>query len=53
MISSEHGASVVRRNLNIDLFNEITIKLPNIDVQDKLGKQISNLNKKIELETIN
>ena len=50
MISSEQGASVVRRNLNIDLFNEITIKLPNIDVQNKLGKQISNLNKKIDLE---
>ena len=50
MISSEQGASVVRRNLDIDLFNEITIKLPNIDVQNKLGKQISNLNKKIDLE---
>ena len=50
MISSEQGASVVRRNLNIDLFNEITIKVPERNIQDKIGKQIKNINMKIELE---
>ena len=50
MISSEQGASVVRRNLNIDLFNEITIKIPSRNIQDKIGKQIKNLNRKIDLE---
>lgn len=50
MISSEQGASVVRRNLNIDLFNEIIIKVPERNIQDKIGKQIKNINMKIELE---
>ena len=50
MISSEQGASVVRRNLNIDLFNEIIIKVPERNIQDKIGKQIKNINMKIDLE---
>ena len=50
LISSEQGASIVRRNLNIDLFNEITIKLPSLDEQKRIGKQLYNLEKKIELE---
>ena len=49
-ISSEQGASVVRRNLNMDLFNEITLKIPNMQTQNKIGKQISNINNLIELE---
>ena len=50
MISSEQGASIVRRNLNIDLFNEITIKVPEKNIQGIIGKQIKNINKKIDLE---
>lgn len=50
MISSEQGASVVRRNLNIDLFDEIILKLPDISEQKRIGRQIKNINKKIELE---
>ena len=51
MISSEQGASVVRRNLNMDLFNEITLKIPDIQTQNKIGNQIQNINRIIELES--
>ena len=50
MISSEQGASIVRRNLNIDMFYEITINAPYIEKQNKIGSQIKNVNKKIDLE---
>ena len=50
IISSEQGASVVRRNLNMDLFNEITLKIPNMQTQNKMGKQVNNINDLIELE---
>ena len=50
MISSEQGASVVRRNLNMDLFNEITLKIPDMQTQNKIGNQIQNINRIIELE---
>ncbi len=50
MISSEQGASIVRRNLNIDMFYEITINAPSIEKQNKIGSQIKNVNKKIDLE---
>ena len=51
MISSEQGASVVRRNLNMDLFNEITLKIPDMQTQNKIGNQIQNINRIIELES--
>ena len=34
----------------MDLFNEITLKIPNMQTQNKIGKQISNINNLIELE---
>ena len=51
MISSEQGASIVRRNLNIDLFNSIIIKLPPINIQNKIGENIYSFNRLIELES--
>lgn len=51
MLSSEQGASIVRRNLNMDLFNSISVKLPPIDIQNKVGKNIYSFNKLIELES--
>lgn len=51
MISSEQGASVVRRNLNMDLFNEISLKIPDMKTQSKIGNQIKNINRIIELES--
>lgn len=50
LVSSEQGASIVRRNLNIDLFNEIIVELPTKKEQDKIGKQINNIDIKISLE---
>ena len=51
MISSEQGASIVRRNLNMDLFNSIIIKLPPINIQNKIGENIYSFNRLIELES--
>ena len=50
MISSEQGASIVRRNLNMDLFDEITLSIPNMNEQNKIGKMLSLIDNKILLE---
>ena len=47
-ISSEQGASIVRRNLNMDLFYEIKVDIPKGKMQNKLGKIIKLLNLKIQ-----
>lgn len=47
--SSEMGASVVRRNLNMDLFMSIKISLPCIEEQEKIAANISSLDKKIKI----
>ena len=43
-VSSEQGASIVRRNLNIDLFYEIIVDVPKGELQNKLGNIIKLLN---------
>ena len=48
--ASEQGASVVRRNLNMDLFKTIKIKLPSLPEQEKIASLLSTIDKKIELE---
>ena len=47
-ISSEQGASIVRRNLNMDLFYEIKVDIPKGKMKNKLGKIIKLLNLKIQ-----
>lgn len=47
-ISSEQGASIVRRNLNIEAFYEITFKIPTLKEQIKYGNIIKEVNKKID-----
>lgn len=47
--ASEMGASVVRRNLNMDLFLSIKIMIPSYSEQIKIGLFLSSLDKKIEL----
>lgn len=47
-ISSEQGASIVRRNLNMYLFYEIKVDIPKGKMQNKLGKIIKLLNLKIQ-----
>ena len=49
-MSSEQGASIVRKNLNEDLFKDITIDLPNLQFQNKYGNLFNKLNAKIHLE---
>src|SRR5574344_872995 len=49
-LSSEQGASVVRKNLNLDLFYEISLYLPKIQEQKKYGNLLINLKNKIKLE---
>ena len=57
VLSSEQGASVVRRNLNMDLFYQITVSLPDLKTQQKLGNVIATINNQVllyqaELDTI-
>lgn len=57
VLASEQGASIVRRNLNMDLFYKIKIILPSIERQNQLGKIIETINKhiflcKLQLENI-
>ncbi len=47
LIASEQGASIVRRNLNIDLFKEITINIPKLSEQRKYGKLFKIINNKL------
>jgi type I restriction enzyme S subunit len=47
---SEQGASIVRRNLSMDGFMEITFPIPDKEVQKKIGDAISAVNHRIEIE---
>ncbi len=49
VLASEQGASIVRRNLNMDLFYKIKIILPSIEKQNQLGKIIETINNHISL----
>ena len=46
---SEQGASIVRRNLNIDGFMEIAFPIPNKEEQNLIGDMISTINYRIEV----
>ena len=49
MLVSEQGASVVRRNLNMEAFEQLVFKMPSIDKQREVGNTISALQSRIEL----
>ena len=48
--ASEQGASIVRRNLDIDSFLNIKIDMPNNDEQQKIADFLAALDDKIKLE---
>ena len=49
-LASEQGASIVRRNLNLDLFNKISFSIPPKEEQDRIATLLEIFSKKIELE---
>ena len=51
MLVSEQGASIVRRNLNLEAFEQLVFKIPSFDKQCKVGNIIKSILKKIEYET--
>lgn len=48
IISSEQGASVVRRGLNMDLFNMIPVLLPSLLEQQKIAEFLTSIDKLID-----
>ena len=48
LLVSEQGASVVRRNLNVEAFEQLTFKIPSYDLQVKIGRALSSLQKQLE-----
>lgn len=46
--ASEQGASVVRRNLDMNQFFEIIISIPSLEEQEKIADFLSSINIKIE-----
>ena len=49
MLVSEQGASVVRRNLNMEAFEQLVFKMPPIDKQREISNAISALQSRLEL----
>lgn len=47
-LCSEQGASIVRRNLNLDLFNLIPIKIPSLSEQQKIAEFLSSVDTLLE-----
>lgn len=48
--ASEQGASIVRRNLNMDAFMAICVPIPSKDTQDQIAKLFLSLNQKLKNE---
>ena len=46
--ASEQGASIVRRNLNKQLFDEIKIYIPSLEEQEKIGNMLNSIDRKID-----
>lgn len=50
MLASEQGASVVRRNLNVEAFRAIRFRIPDYQQQDSLSMAITAINSKLKNE---
>ena len=51
MLVSEQGASIVRRNLNMEAFEQLVFKMPPYNKQREIGKTLSLLQTRLELES--
>lgn len=49
MLVSEQGASVVRRNLNMEDFEQLVFRIPSLNKQQRIGHTISKLKSRLEL----
>ena len=47
VLASEQGASIVRRNLNMELFLQITFSIPEFEEQIKISKHLKLLNNQL------
>ena len=47
---SEQGASVVRRNLDMEAFMEISFPMPSIDEQNRIAEGLQTIYKKLQVE---
>jgi len=52
MFASEQGASIVRRNLNIELFSQLNFRIPSLHEQIKIGNMILSIKRKLENELL-
>jgi type I restriction enzyme S subunit len=50
-MASEQGASIVRRNLNMELFDSITFNLPSIEEQKLIAGFLTAIDEKIDITT--
>ena len=48
---SEQGASIVRRNLNMEAFEQFTLKMPPLKIQREIGNAISALKSRLKVAT--
>ena len=48
---SEQGASIVRRNLNMEAFEQLTLKMPPLETQREIGNAISALKSRLKVAT--
>ncbi len=48
MLVSEQGASIVRRNLNIEMFEQLTFVIPSIGKQRQIGKTLKTIQERID-----
>ena len=49
LLVSEQGASIVRRNLNLEAFYELIFKIPPIEKQKAIGDVIATLQSRLEI----
>lgn len=52
MLVSEQGASIVRRNLNSEAFEQLVFKIPSIAKQREIGNAIWSLKALLEVENM-